>query len=246
MEHTFQNYKSFVIDDVLDKEDFLEVNRVLTNADAGWFWGFPPIATSPIISDDEIKKFKELKDIDDSKPTNQDSPIAAGPLMINDNQYKQYTWNTYHVLLKDIIWKVKPKFDKLVRDNFGEGLDVYTIHATGKTSGQCGGIHRDSFENVRNFAVIYFPHIDWKPEWAGTTDVYDDNFEIIDSVLPYPNRAFGFDGTYYHGGSAPALSCPLLRIGIIFKYADEKYANLEREKTIKMLKEGGISGGYSE
>jgi len=236
MEHIHKNYKSFVVDNVLSKEDFLEVNQAVTNADAGWCWGFPPSTTAPIISEEEIKKYKDIGDQYGDKKPSDETPIAPGPLMMNEAQYTNYTWNTYHVLLKDIIWKVKPVFDKLIEEHFGEGLDVYTIHATGKTSGMAGGIHRDSFEDVKNYAIIYFPHIEWRTEWAGTTDVYDDNYEIIDSVLPYPNRAFGFDGTYYHGGSAPSSICPILRIGLIFKYADEKYAKVERKNTIKMLK----------
>jgi SM-20-related protein len=97
------------------------------------------------------------------------------------------------------------------------GHKLTRCYANGYPAGSEGSLHRDS--NVAtHFTAIYYPHLSWKPNYAGETVFFDDaEQEIIASVYPRPNRLAVFPGVIPHVARAASRACPEMRITLMFK-----------------------------
>lgn len=97
------------------------------------------------------------------------------------------------------------------------GHKLTRCYANGYPAGSEGSLHRDS--NIpTHFTAIYYPHLAWKPNYAGETVFFDHaEEEIIASVYPRPNRLAVFPGVIPHVARGASRVCPEMRITLMFK-----------------------------
>jgi Rps23 Pro-64 3,4-dihydroxylase Tpa1-like proline 4-hydroxylase len=63
-------------------------------------------------------------------------------------------------------------------------------------TGSHGDIHQDT---GGDFSVILYPHEQWHINWGGETIFFNpEQYEIIKSILPIPQRAVVFDSNIHH------------------------------------------------
>lgn len=101
---------------------------------------------------------------------------------------------------------------KLIGNNF----KILKCYANGQTAFQEGEYHVDS-QKDDEYTFLYYPMVNWSPEWSGETVFLlpSGNFEY---VLPIPNGAVLFPGSWLHCGKAPSLKMPYgLRVTIAYK-----------------------------
>lgn len=97
------------------------------------------------------------------------------------------------------------------------GHALTRCYANGYPWGTEGGLHRDAVQ-AGHYTSIYYPHLEWSPNWAGETVFFDDaEQDIIAAVHPRPNRLAVFPGTIPHVARAISRACPDLRITLMFK-----------------------------
>lgn len=89
-------------------------------------------------------------------------------------------------------------------------------YANAHTYGVEGYVHTDTLRD-RNYTVLLYLVPPWQAEWAGETVFLNDLGEIVQSVLPKPNRLVLFDGQNLHAARALSRACPGLRITLMFK-----------------------------
>jgi SM-20-related protein len=97
------------------------------------------------------------------------------------------------------------------------GHALTRCYANGYPLGAEGGVHFDS--NISShFTAIYYPHLQWSPNYAGETVFFEkDGGDMLASVYPKPNRLVVFPGTIPHAARPITRSCPELRITLMFK-----------------------------
>lgn len=103
-----------------------------------------------------------------------------------------------------------------LKDLHLKGHALVRCYANAHTYGVEGAPHYDSREDG-NFTTILYIVPEWKAEWAGETVFFNDEGEIVCSVLPKPNRAITLDGTQLHAARSLARICPNVRITLMFK-----------------------------
>jgi SM-20-related protein len=97
------------------------------------------------------------------------------------------------------------------------GHRLTRCYANGYPSGTEGGLHRDS-NIATHFTCIYYPHLAWKPNFAGETVFFDhQEREIVAAVYPRPNRLVVFPGLMPHVARGVSRTCPDLRVTLMFK-----------------------------
>lgn len=90
----------------------------------------------------------------------------------------------------------------------------YRCYANAHTYGCHGQTHCDDGD----FTMIYYPNLDWKPEWYGGTQVWnDEQTEIIHTSNYKPGRLFVFDAHLPHNQQEVSRLCQELRYVIVFK-----------------------------
>ena len=99
------------------------------------------------------------------------------------------------------------------------GHALTRCYANAYPYGSEGGVHLDS--NLDNqYTTIYYPHAEWRPDYAGETVFFNsEQSDIIASVYPKPNRLIIFRGTVPHCARAVSRICPTLRVTLMFKTA---------------------------
>lgn len=98
-----------------------------------------------------------------------------------------------------------------------QGHKLTRCYANGYPVGTEGSLHRDS-NIATHYTAIYYPHLSWKPNYAGETVFFDDSEqEIIASVYPRPNRLVVFPGVIPHVARGVSRVCPDMRITLMFK-----------------------------
>ena len=97
-----------------------------------------------------------------------------------------------------------------------KGHALVRCYANQHTYGVEGAPHIDSREDG-NYTTILYIVPEWKAEWAGETVFFNDEGDIVESVLPKPNRAITFNGTQLHSARSLARICPNVRTTLMFK-----------------------------
>jgi SM-20-related protein len=83
--------------------------------------------------------------------------------------------------------------------------------------GSEGSLHKDA-NLAAHFTSIYYPHLEWHPDYAGETVFFNEAAdEIVAAVYPRPNRLVMFAGTIPHCARAVSRTCPTLRVTLMFK-----------------------------
>lgn len=101
-----------------------------------------------------------------------------------------------------------------------EGYRLIRAYVNAMTFGTEGYPHTDSQIRSDVTAVIYL-NPDWRMEWAGETVMFDDENEIVKSVLPKFCRAVLFPGAMMHAARGVSRICPECRYVLVLKYAIE-------------------------
>jgi Rps23 Pro-64 3,4-dihydroxylase Tpa1-like proline 4-hydroxylase len=66
--------------------------------------------------------------------------------------------------------------------------------------------------------MIYYPRLDWKPEWMGGTAIWNEQKNEIEKYVNYiGNRLFVFDANLPHQAMTVSRQCYALRTCIVFK-----------------------------
>ena len=82
------------------------------------------------------------------------------------------------------------------------------------TSGVEPHMHRDDGD----FTMMYYPRLDWKPEWLGGTAIWDDEGKNIDRYCNYiGNRLIIFPANNNHQAMPVSKFCYELRPIVVFK-----------------------------
>ena len=121
-----------------------------------------------------------------------------------------------------------------IKYNFEEKYKVKNfkrVYCNGHTHGIEPHMHRDDGD----FTMIYYPILDWKPEWLGGTVIWNEGegssgssqsgvdylgasgMEIEKYVNYIGNRLFVFDAHLPHQAMAVSRQCYRLRTCIVFK-----------------------------
>ena len=101
--------------------------------------------------------------------------------------------------------------------NFEEKYKVKNfkrVYCNAHTHGIEPHLHHDDGD----FTMIYYPILDWKPEWLGGTTVWNEQKNEIEKYINYiGNRLFVFDAHLPHQAMAVSRQCYRLRTCIVFK-----------------------------
>ena len=110
------------------------------------------------------------------------------------------------------IWETaKIKYDF---ENKYDIVEFKRVYCNAHTHGIEPHLHHDDGD----FTMIYYPRLDWKPEWMGGTAVWNENKNEIDKYVNYiGNRLFVFDAHLPHQAMAVSRQCYQLRTCVVFK-----------------------------
>ena len=111
---------------------------------------------------------------------------------------------------------IKKLFDIVNSTLFYDMLEIEyklgkpNVYGNGQTMGQDGSAHIDGGDNDLK-TILYYPipfhqqpdDAHWKKHWGGETIFYDEDGEIIKSILPKPNRIVIFPGDILHRSASP-------------------------------------------
>lgn len=105
--------------------------------------------------------------------------------------------------------------------------NLVRAYANGYTYGTDGTAHRDdpliyrtsTHLKERPATILFYLNNHWDKDWAGETVFFDDEGEIVASVLPKRNRVCVFDGTIQHAARPVSRYCTALRKIFVFKTA---------------------------
>ena len=90
-------------------------------------------------------------------------------------------------------------------------------YANSYPDGAEGALHTDS-NIASHLTAIYYPHLEWHPNYAGETVFFDAvSGEILTAIYPRPNRLVIFPGTIPHVARAASRACPSVRTTLMFK-----------------------------
>lgn len=108
-------------------------------------------------------------------------------------------------------------FWTLLANTVLKGHRLVRCYANGLPFGAEGTIHTDS-SSPDSYTALYYPHLEWHPNWGGETVFFDDGqTDIVASVFPKPNRLILFPGNKPHVARGVSRTCPALRITLMFK-----------------------------
>ena len=134
----------------------------------------------------------------------------------SNKEHKSRHWhvlcghNSTQIISNNFEWVMPIWTSAMFKYDFKKNYDIITyerIYMNAHTHGVEPVMHKDDGD----FTMIYYPQMDWKPEWGGGT--------LIDSQLvPYVgNRLVIFDAELPHMGMPVSRECYELRTVIVFK-----------------------------
>ena len=120
------------------------------------------------------------------------------------------------------IWETaKRKYDFEKKYKVSRFLRVYV---NAHTHGIEPHVHHDDGD----FTMIYYPRLDWEPEWLGGTAIWNEKKNEIEKYVNYiGNRLFVFDASLPHQAMAVSRQCYQLRTCVVFK-TERSDANSDR------------------
>ena len=88
------------------------------------------------------------------------------------------------------------------------------VYCNAHTHGIEPHLHHDDGD----FTMIYYPILDWEPEWLGGTALWNTQKTEIEKYVNYiGNRLFVFDAKLNHQAMSVSRQCYRLRTCIVFK-----------------------------
>jgi hypothetical protein len=108
---------------------------------------------------------------------------------------------------------------------FKTPLKLYRTCVQAHTYGLEPYMHTDT----NDFTFVYYPRLDWKPEWLGGTALWDkEKTNIIKYCNYVGNRLFIFHGHTPHQAMPVSKFCYELRTSIVFKTMRDEELLLQR------------------
>tara|TARA_R100001377_G_scaffold49836_1_gene28950 strand:+ start:747 stop:1376 length:630 start_codon:yes stop_codon:yes gene_type:complete len=165
-----------------------------------------------ILVDDEIRQISWKYDYhsDPSKP-NKHWHVFCGHNK-EECDVAEFGWahQIFNIALKKYKFDEKYNVEEIVR-----------IYCNAHTYGIEPQIHTDDGD----FTMIYYPRLDWKPEWGGGTKIYHDdigdsnspNYKVDKDVSYKGNRLIVFDAYLPHCAQPVTKDCYDLRSVVVFK-----------------------------
>jgi SM-20-related protein len=95
--------------------------------------------------------------------------------------------------------------------------EVYRIYMNNNAYGDMAHIHRDSQPDDPTITIMAYGSEVWKPEWAGETLFYDENYDSVACVMPKFGRLAIFNGELPHKGGVPSRECYAERLTFVIK-----------------------------
>lgn len=84
--------------------------------------------------------------------------------------------------------------------------------------GNYSGIHKDNLDNDKAVSIILYLNTDWRPEWGGNTEFYDDEIKrVTTAVSPIGGDAVVFPGNIWHRGGDVARICTQPKYSITYQ-----------------------------
>jgi hypothetical protein len=99
-------------------------------------------------------------------------------------------------------------------------LSLHQIDCNLQVMGQNGTTHTDTYiGNGKDRTILFYPHIEWKQQWGGELQIFDDLGNIKDLISPTPGRIVFMDSTVKHSALAPAVN-DLARMSIAYRMSE--------------------------
>lgn len=134
--------------------------------------------------------------------------------------------HTEDVILQNNFEYLLPIYEE-AKIKFRTPLKLHRSYINAHTYGVEPYIHTDTCD----FTFIYYPRLDWEPEWLGGTALWDkEKINIIKYCNYVDNRLFIFHGHTNHQAMPIARCCVELRPVIVFKTMRDEELLLQRLK----------------
>lgn len=145
-------------------------------------------------------------------------------------QTKQYD-NFESSKIQKPIWVCKfppTEFEKTpiwptILDNFleyfkCEAVKLFESYILVSSFGEEHYYHTDpkGFNNTRSITAVIYLNEDWDKNWGGET-MFEENDDVVYSVLPKFGRIVYFDHCISHSTRAPNIQCPQRRYVLVLK-----------------------------
>ena len=112
----------------------------------------------------------------------------------------------------DRVMEVYEVLSKKIENDLNIKLEVTKIEANLQVMLQDGTPHIDGTSHT----LIFFPHYKWEKEWGGYLQIFDNEGNLTESILPLPGRAVLFDSRVLHRGLSPVVP-NIARISIAYR-----------------------------
>ena len=134
--------------------------------------------------------------------------------------------HTEDVILQNNFEYLLPIYEE-AKIKFKTPLKLHRSYINAHTYGVEPYTHTDT----NDFTFIYYPRLDWEPEWLGGTALWDkEKINIIKYCNYVGNRLFIFHGHTNHQAMPIARCCVELRPVIVFKTMRDEELLLQRLK----------------
>jgi hypothetical protein len=164
------------------------------------------------------------------EPKYYDNFLEEHVAQLIDFQLREVSWKYDYDSVKNGInkhWHVFCGHDEGELQDFGYDISVIWDQVKNKfpeykleraylnahTHGIEPHIHRDDGD----VTFIYYPRMDWRPQWGGGTSVFDENYNVILHAGYKGNRIINFEAHSLHQAQPVSRECYQLRTCIVFK-----------------------------
>ena len=107
---------------------------------------------------------------------------------------------------------VEPIWNSIER-KFDNEIKLERVYFNAHTHGIEPHVHLDDGD----VTMIYYPRMDWKPQWGGGTIIYDENVNSILHAGYKGNRIINFEANAMHQAQPVSRECYQLRTCVVFK-----------------------------
>lgn len=175
--------------------------------------------------------------------------VPNGIDLIGQYWTHQFYWsqpnfnNQSFVLENNIDFLHRLLFD--AKDILPNNTELYSAYSNILNALSCPVVHTDAPFNIpENKTVLFYLNDEWNPNWGGETVFYDENFDIIKSILPKPGRCIIFDGRIPHSARPPVSRFRHNRYIITLKYMDINQRTQQFNNQNKIHESNTFIGDY--